>query len=112
MYFLIYVACGLYLWLMGIAVFGGCETRRSLFHAPWLGYAALIGCLQILHLFFALSPTVSWAFLAISSLCATAIAAIRLRKALWNSDDARRISPPVQLALLLGAAGLVFLAGL
>ena len=39
MFFLIYVACGLYLWLLGTAVFGGCETRRSLFHAPWLGYA-------------------------------------------------------------------------
>lgn len=108
MYFLIYVACGLYLWLLGIAVFGGCETRRSLFHALWLGYAALIGCLQILHFFTALSPAVSWTFLAVSSLCAAAIVAIRLRKGLWKNEATRRVSVLIQLALLFGVGLLVF----
>jgi len=109
MFFLIYVACGLYLWLLGIAVFGGCETRRSLFHAPWLGYAVLIGCLQIVHFFSALSPSVSWTFLVVSSLSAVAIVAIRVRKGLWKSEDTRRVSPVVQLALLFGVAWLVFI---
>ncbi len=107
MYFLIYVACGLYLWLLGIAVFGGCETRRSLFHAPWLGYAVLIACLQILHLFSALDATASWIFLAASSLCAALMVGIRLRRGLWQGGGARRLPLVFQLTLLLGV-GLLF----
>ena len=58
MFFLIYLACGLYLWLLGAAVFGGWETGRSLVRAPWLGYAVLIACLQIAHIFTAINPAV------------------------------------------------------
>jgi len=108
MFFLIYVACGFYLWLLGVTVFGGCETRRSLFHAPWLGYAVLIGCLQVVHFLSPLSQSVSWTFLAVSSLSAAAIVTVRVRKGLWKSEDTRRLGLPVQLALLLGVAGLFF----
>lgn len=107
MYFLIYVACGLYLWLLGIAVFGGCATRRSLFHAPWLGYAVLIACLQIVHLFSALDAPASTRFLAASSLCAALLVVIRLSRGLWQGGGARRLPLVFQLTLLLGV-GLLF----
>ena len=107
-FFLIYVACALYLWLLGIAVFGGCETRRSLFHALWLGYAALIGCLQIIHLFWPLNPAVAWTFLATSSLCAMGVVMLRVRSGAWKSEDSRRLSLPVQVTLLLAPAVVAF----
>ena len=80
MFFLIYLACGFYLWLLGTAVFGGWETGRSLFRAPWLGYAVLIACLQIAHIFTAINPAFSWTFLAISLLSGGAIIALRFRR--------------------------------
>ena len=92
MFFLIYLACGLYLWLLGAAVFGG---RASLFRAPWLGYAVLIACLQIAHLFTAINPAFSWTFLAVSLLCAGGIVALRFRNVLSkrrNSQRCRRSS--------------------
>ena len=73
MFFLIYLACGLYLWLLGAAVLGGWKTARSLFRVPWLGYAVLIACLQIAHIFTAINPAFSWTFLAASVLCAGGI---------------------------------------
>jgi hypothetical protein len=108
LFFLIYVACGLYLWLLGIAVFGGCENRRSLFHAPWLGYGVLIGCLQIVHLVWALSPPVAWAFLLLTCLCAAGIVIIRPRKEAPKGVGSRRLSVPVQLTLLLAPAVAAF----
>ncbi len=108
LFFLIYVACGLYLWLLGIAVFGGCENRRSLFHAPWLGYGVLIGCLQIVHLVWALSPPVAWAFLVLTCLCAAGIVIIRPRKEAPKGVGSRQLSVPVQLTLLLAPAVAAF----
>jgi hypothetical protein len=108
MFFLIYLACGLYLWLLGAAVFGGWETGRSLFRAPWLGYAVLIACLQIAHFFTALSPAFSWAFLAASSLCAGGIVAMKLRGNSSGKEEIRKIPPLVYFALLLGVAWLAF----
>jgi hypothetical protein len=108
LFFLIYVVCGLYLCLLGIAVFGGCENRSSLFHAPWLGYGVLIGCLQIVHLVWALSPMVAWTFLVLTSLCAAGIVIIRSRQGAPESVGSRRLSVSVQLTLLLAAAVFAF----
>ena len=108
MLFLTYLACGLYLWVLGIAVFGNCETRRSLFHAPWLGYAVLIGCLQVIHFFAPLDAAVSWTFLGITSIGATGIVIIRLRKPSPSAVETRKVPQLVQLILLLGVAWLVF----
>jgi hypothetical protein len=108
LFFLIYVVCGLYLCLLGLAVFGGCENRRSLFHAPWLGYGVLIGCLQLVHLVWALSPVVAWTFLALTSLCAVGIVVIRSRQEAPEGVGSRRLSLPVQLTLLLAAAVFAF----
>jgi hypothetical protein len=108
LFFLIYVACGLYLWLLGAAVFGRWETWRSLFRSPWLGYAVLIACLQIAHFVTALSPAFSWAFLAASSLCAAGIVAMRLSRNSSGKEEIRKIPPLVHFALLLAVAWLAF----
>ena len=108
MFFVIYLGCGLYLWLLGTAVFGACKTRRSLFHVFWLGYASLIGLLQILHLFVPLNPRISWIFLLVSSLLAAVMVAIRLRTGLGEGGESRRLSLPVQLTMLLAAGLFVF----
>ena len=108
MLFLTYLACGLYLWVLGIAVFGNCETRRSLFQALWLGYAVLIGCLQVIHFFAPLDAAVSWTFLGITSIGATGIVIIRLRKPSPSEVETRKVPQLVQLGLLLGVAWLVF----
>ena len=107
MFFLIYLACGLYLWLLGAAVFGGWE-RRSLFRAPWLGYAVLIACLQIAHFFTAINPAFSWTFLAISLLCAGGIVALRFRKVPFKAKELPAMSPLVWFALLIAVAWLAF----
>ena len=108
MFFLIYLACGLYLWLLGAAVFGRWETWRSLFRAPWLGYAVLIACLQIAHFFTALSPAFSWAFLAASSLCAAGIVAMRFRNVPFKTKELPAMPRLVWFALLIGVAWLAF----
>ena len=104
MFFLIYLACGLYLWLLGAAVFGG----RSLFRAPWLGYAVLIACLQIAHFFTAINPAFSWTFLAVSSLCAGGIVALRFRGIPFKAKELPAMSPLVWFALLIAVAWLAF----
>ena len=108
MYFLIYVACGLYLWFLGAAVFGGWETGRSLFRAPWLGYAVLVACLQIAHFFTAINPTFSWTFLGVSFLCAGGIVALRLRRIAFNAKTLPAMLPLAWLALLMAVAWLAF----
>jgi hypothetical protein len=108
LFFLIYLACGLYLWLLGAAVFGGWETGRSLFRAPWLGYAALIACLQIAHIFTAINPAFSWTFLAISLLCAGAIVALRFHRIPFRARELPAMSPLVWFVLLIAVAWLTF----
>ena len=108
MFFLIYLAGGLYLWLLGAAAFGGWETGRSLFRAPWLGYAVLIACLQIAHFFTAINPAFSWTFLATSLLCAAGIVALRFRKIPFKAKELPAMSPLVWLALLIAVAWLAF----
>jgi hypothetical protein len=108
LYFVIYLACGLYLWLLGVAVFGGWETGRSLFRAPWLGYAVLIACLQIAHFFSAINAVFSWTFLAVSLVCAGVVVALRFRRISFNVKALPAMSPLVWLALLMAVAWLAF----
>jgi hypothetical protein len=108
LFFLIYLASGLYLWLLGLAVFGGWETGRSLFRAPWLGYAVLIACLQIAHFFTAIHPVFSWTFLATSSLCAGGIVALRFRNIPFKTKELLAMPSLAWLALLIAVAGLAF----
>ena len=108
MFFLIYLACGFYLWLLGTALLGDWETGRSLFRAPWLGYAVLIACLQIAHFFTAISPAFSWTFLAVSLLCAGGIVALKFRRIPFKAKQLPAMSPLVWFALLLAVAWLAF----
>jgi hypothetical protein len=108
LYFLIYLACGLYLGLLGAAVFGGWETGRSLFRAPWLGYAVLIACLQVAHFFTAINSAFSWTFLVVSLLCASAIVALKFRRIFLNAEGRPAMSLLMWLALLIAVAWLAF----
>ncbi len=108
MFFLIYLASGLYLWLLGSAVFGGWESGRSLFRAPWLGYAVLIACLQIAHFFTAINPAFAWTFLAASLLGAGSIVALRFRKVPFKAKELPVMPLLVWLALLIAVAWLAF----
>src|ERR1700704_1584752 len=108
MFFLIFIASGLYLWLLGAAVFGGWKTWRSPFRAPWLGYAVMTACLQIAHFFTAMSPAFSWTFLTVSSICAAGILAIRFRKLVFRIRKTQWIILCMYLAAFLGVAWLAF----
>jgi hypothetical protein len=70
-FFLLFVASGLFLWLVGSAAFYRSLGIESIFRAPWLGYALLVGLLQLGHLFF----PVNWGF-SISILVGTSVLAI------------------------------------
>jgi hypothetical protein len=48
--FLLFVASGLFLWLLGAAAFYRSVGMESIFRAPWLGYALLVCLLQLGHL--------------------------------------------------------------
>src|SRR5262245_17155834 len=50
-FFGVFVAAGLFLWLLGRAVFDRPPQEGSIYRAPWLGYALLVAFLQITHLF-------------------------------------------------------------
>jgi hypothetical protein len=50
-FFGVFVAAGLFLWLLGRAVFDRHPQEGSIYRAPWLGYALLVAFLQITHLF-------------------------------------------------------------
>jgi hypothetical protein len=108
LFFLIYLACGLYLWLLGAAVFGGPKTGRSLFRAPWLGYGVLIACLQIAHFFTAINPAFSWTFLAVSVLCAGGLVALKFRKVPFKAKQLPAMPPLAWFALLIAVAWLAF----
>jgi hypothetical protein len=42
-FFLLFAASGLFLWLLGAAAFYRSLGTESIFRAPWLGYALLVG---------------------------------------------------------------------
>jgi hypothetical protein len=108
LFFLIYLACGLYLWLLGAALLGEWKTARSLFRAPWLGYAVLIACLQIVHFFTAINPPFSWTFLAISTGCAGGVVALKFLRNPLKPKQLPAMPPLLWFALLLAVAWLAF----
>jgi hypothetical protein len=108
LFFLIYLACGLYLWVLGAAVLGEWKTARSLYRAPWLGYALLIACLQIAHFFTAISPPFSWTFLGVSGLCAAGVVTVKFLKRRVRTRQLPAIAPLLWFALLIAVAWLAF----
>jgi hypothetical protein len=108
LFFLIYLVCGLYLWLLGAAALGEWKTARSLFRAPWLGYAVLIGCLQIAHFFTAINPPFSRTFLAVSVLCAGGLVALKFLRSPLKAKQLPAMPPLLWYALLIAVAWLAF----
>ena len=108
LFFLIYLACGLYLWVLGAAVLGEWKTARSLYRAPWLGYAVLIACLQIAHFFTAINPSFSWTFLAVSGLCAAGLVAVKFLKRPLRTKQFPAMPPLIWFAVLIAVAWLAF----
>ena len=69
-FFLIFGGSALFLWLLGAALFPPSDALESLFHAPWLGYALLVGLLQIGHLFFPIDARFAVLFVSVAVLVA------------------------------------------
>ena len=69
-FFLIFAASGLFLWLLGAAAFYRSLGIESIFRAPWLGYALLVGLLQIGHLFFPIHARFAVVFVSAAVLVA------------------------------------------
>ena len=108
MFFLIYLACGLYLWLLGAALLGEWKTARSVFRAPWLGYAVLIACLQIAHFFTAINAPFSWTFLVVSLLSAGGVVALKFLRRPVKAEQLPAMPPLFWFALLIAVAWLAF----
>jgi hypothetical protein len=49
-FFGVFVASGVFLWLLGAASFDRRPGADSVYRSPWLGYALLVGFLQLSHL--------------------------------------------------------------
>ena len=69
-FFLIFAASGLFLWLLGAAAFYRSLGIESIFRAPCLGYALLVGLLQIGHLFFPIHARFAVVFVSVAALVA------------------------------------------
>jgi hypothetical protein len=69
-FFLLFVASGLFLWLLGAAAFYRSLGMESIFRAPWLGLAILVGLLQLGHLFFPINNRFSASLLAVTAVVA------------------------------------------
>ncbi|HEY5743661.1 MAG TPA: hypothetical protein VIS99_14095 [Terrimicrobiaceae bacterium] len=105
---MIFLACALYLWLLGAAAFGRWKAWRSPFRAPWLGYAVLVACLQIAHLFTPIDSAFSWKFLALSSIGAAGILAFRFRTIVFRMRRTQQIVLSLYVAAFLSVAWLAF----
>ena len=58
-FFALFVASGLFLWLLGTASFDRRLEAGSIYRAPWLGYALLVCVLQLSHLVLPINNSVS-----------------------------------------------------
>jgi hypothetical protein len=70
-FFLLFAGSGLFLWLLGAAAFYRSLGMESIYRAPWLGYALLVGLLQVGHLFFPIHGDFSRSLLAATGGLAT-----------------------------------------
>ena len=102
-FFLLCAASGLFLWLIGAAA--TCKPLRVelVFRAPWIGYAVLIGVLQLVHLVWPINRSVSTVVVAGMGLCALGALLARGLRREWSW---RRVGIGVALAVLLVAISL------
>jgi hypothetical protein len=83
-FFTVFVASGLFLWLLGTASFHRRLETGSIYRAPWLGYALLVCVLQFSHLFFPIDRSVSIAL--VGGLAAFGIFSPSCRQSLERMD--------------------------
>ena len=69
-FLILFVASGLFLWLLGAAAFYRSLGTGSLYRAPWLGYALLVALLQIGHLFLPVDARFAIVFVSAAALVA------------------------------------------
>ena len=86
--YLLFLLFGLYAWAIGGAVFTGMRGICGIFQLPWLGYALLIGLLQLTHLFFPIDRWFSAGFLIVTSVV---VAVVHLSKAARRSRRLKRV---------------------
>ena len=105
-FFSLFVASGLFLWLLGRASFDRNPQEDSIYRAPWLGYALLVAILQITHLFFPINQQFS--ITIVIGLTLIASLSLFLGSSLREWTSKRRAAALGSLGLLLGISFLAF----
>jgi len=103
-FFLLFVASGFFLWLLGAAAFYRPLGMESIFRAPWMGYALLVGLLQLIHLFWPINRNVSLALVVGTTLCAACALLIGSFRRKWTWKGA---GAGISLLALLGGISFV-----
>lgn len=101
-FFVLFAASGAYLWLLGSAfVSSSRRWNENVLRAPWIGWAILVGALQVTHLFASINTRTTAALLVACGVGAMIIMAIRASaRQLPAVNNTRR-----ETLLLLGALG-------
>jgi hypothetical protein len=105
-FFLIFAVSGLYLWLLGEASgFSSRTWSENALRAPWIGWAILLGALQVAHVFLPIIRQTAAALLLLSGLVAMIVVSIRIigRRGLAPAPSRR------ELIILLAALGVASL---
>ncbi len=103
LFFVLFVASALFVWLLGAAFFLRQGGLRSLFHAPWIGFGLLVGLLQVAHLISPIDRRFSIIFVAGTLL-------VTLTTMLVRWDQRRGGAPTVNVLpwlFFLGAIALI-----
>jgi len=109
-FFAVFIAAGVFLWLVGTASFDRGLEAGSIYRAPWLGYALLVCVLQFSHLVLPIDQDVSIAIVAGLTVLASSLL---LFAGAWKKCTGRRVTTLLgSLALLLGISFLAFIPAL
>jgi hypothetical protein len=98
-FFFLFAGFGLFLWLIGAAAGSKPIGVDLIFRAPWIGYALLVGVLQLVHLFWPINRSVSTVIGASLALCAGSILFIWGLRKKWSWKS---IGVGVAIAATLG----------
>ena len=105
-FFALFVASGLFLWLLGTASFDRRLGEGSIYRAPWLGYTLLVGFLQFSHLVFPIQK--GFSITIVAGLALIASCSLLFGGALKEWTAQRAAAALGSLALLLGISFLAF----
>lgn len=98
-FFLLFVGFGLFLWLIGVAASCKPIGVDLIFRAPWIGYALLVGLLQLVHLFWPINRPVSTVVAAGLGLCAGSVLLAGGFRKKWTG---RGVGAGIAIAAALG----------